>query len=564
MNNSPEHRQLALETARKSLVLLKNEKNLLPLDLSKLTNIAVIGPNAADVHLGGYSRDPAFGISVLDGIRAKVSDKAKVIYEKGCKITTAPEGFRGWWANDVELVDPKTQVDSIKAAADAARKADVVIVVVGENESTNREAWAEMHRGDRDSLDLLGAQNNLVKAIVETGKPVVVLLINGRPLSVNYIAEKVPAILEGWYLGEEGGAAFADILFGDANPGGKLPITFPHTVGALPDFYNHKPSDDRSYEFSTRKPLFAFGSGLSYTTFKFDNLRVEPAKMLQSGTAKVSVEITNTGAREGDEVPQIYIHPRVSSVTQPVMQLKGFERITLKPGEKKTVEFNITPEMLSILNIDMHRVVEPGVFDLMLGASSDNTSTVKLTVIGAQGESGRPAPPSAPVGSENPLVSCFDNGKTSAPYGSWIAASDTMSGGKSTSSIAVVEPGANSSKGALQVTGEVVKANAPFSFAGALYSPGAAPIADRKPVQQESHQLLGKRRRPVLHAAGVDGIAQRVFGRAARDDYFRRRPRVETIHVSLLRVRYRRQRSDGNRLYPRARSGQASIGTRPV
>ena len=476
VNNSQDHRQLALETARKSLVLLKNEKNLLPLDLSKLKTIAVIGPNAGDVHLGGYSRDPGFGISVLDGIRARVGDKARVFYEKGCSITTAPEGFRGWWANGVELVDPKTQADSIKAAADVARKSDVAIVVVGENESTNREAWAEMHRGDRDSLDLLGAQNDLVKAVVETGKPVIVLLINGRPLSINYIAERVPAILEGWYLGEEGGAAFADVIFGDVNPGGKLPITFPHTVGALPDFYNHKPSDDRSYEFSTRQPLFAFGSGLSYTTFKFENLGVEPAKILPAGTARLHVDVTNAGAREGDEVPQLYIHPRVSSVTQPVMQLKGFERITLKPGEKKTVEFTITPDMLSILNVDMHRVVEPGVFDLMVGPSSDSTSTVKLTVTGAQGETGRPAPPPPPAGSENALVSSFDDGKTSAAYGSWIAASDAMNGGKSTSSISVVEPGAANTKGAMQVTGEVIKSDGPFSFAGALFSPGSAPM----------------------------------------------------------------------------------------
>jgi beta-glucosidase len=385
LNNGPEHKQLAREAARKTIVLLKNEKNLLPIDVSKLKTIAVIGPNAADVHLGGYSRDPGNGVSVLDGIRARVGDHAKVLYAEGCKITTAPQGFRGWWANDVELVDPKTQTASIQAAVDAARKSDVAIVVVGENESTNREAWAENHRGDRDSLDLLGAQNDLVKAVVETGKPVVVLLINGRPLSINYIAEKVPAILEGWYLGEEGGTAAAEVIFGDVNPGGKLPITFPHTVGALPDFYNHKPSDNRSYEFSTRQPLFAFGAGLSYTTFKFENLRVAPAQILESGTAKVSIDVTNTGTREGDEVPQLYIHQRVASVTQPVMQLKGFERIRLKPGEKRTVEFAITPDMLSILNLDMDRVVEPGVFDLMVGPSSDNTGTVKLTVTGTQG-----------------------------------------------------------------------------------------------------------------------------------------------------------------------------------
>lgn len=384
VTNSEEHRQLAVETARKVIVLLKNEKNLLPLDLTKFKTVAVIGPNAADVHLGGYSRDPGQGISILDGIRARVGDKAKVLYSEGCKITTAPQGFRGWWADNVELVDPKTQTESIQAAVATARKADVAILVVGENESTNREAWAEQHRGDRDSLDLLGAQNDLVKAVVETGTPTVVLLINGRPLSINYIAENVPAILEGWYLGEEGGTGAAEVLFGDVNPGGKLPITFPHSVGDLPDFYNHKPSDNRSYEFSTRKPLFPFGYGLSYTTFRFDNLRVEPTQILPGGTAKVSVNVTNTGSREGDEVPQLYLHQKIASVTQPVKQLKGFERITLKPGEKKTVEFNITAEMLSILNIDMHRVVEPGVFELMVGPSSDETSTVRLTVAGSQ------------------------------------------------------------------------------------------------------------------------------------------------------------------------------------
>ena len=267
----------------------------------------------------------------------------------------------------VKLVDPATQADKIKEAVDAAKNSDVAIVVVGENEATNREAWSENHLGDRDSLDLLGAQNDLVKAVVETGTPTVVLLINGRPLSINYIAEHVPAILEGWYLGQEGGTAAANVLFGDVNPGGKLPITFPHSVGDLPDFYNHKPSANRSYAFSTRKPLYAFGYGLSYTTFKFDNLRVEPAQIQTGGTAKVSVDVTNTGSREGDEVPQLYIHQKIASVTRPVMQLAAFQRTTLKPGEKKTVEFTITPDMLSLLNADMHQVVEPGIFEIMVG-----------------------------------------------------------------------------------------------------------------------------------------------------------------------------------------------------
>jgi hypothetical protein len=250
-------------------------------------------------------------------------------------------------------------------------------------------------------------------------------------------------------------------------------------VGALPDYYNHKPSANRGYEFSTRQPLFPFGYGLSYTSFKFDNLKVEPQQIMQAGTAKVSVDVTNTGTREGDEVPQFYIHQRVASVTQPVMQLKGFERITLKPGEKRTVTFNVTPEILSILNIDMHRVVEPGVFDMMVGSSSDKTTSVKLTVTGTGGETGRAvAMAPVPAGSENSMVSNFDGGKVEAAYGMWIAANDTMNGGKSNSKLDVVEPGAAGTKSAMQVSGELIPGGQ-FIFAGALFSPGPAPM---KPV----------------------------------------------------------------------------------
>ena len=228
ITSGPEHRKLAVEAAREAVVLLKNDKNLLPLDLAKLKTIAVIGPNAADVHVGGYSREPAHGVSILDGIRERVGSAAKVEYAEGCKITTAPQGWRGWY--DEQRPTGRSEgadTEASHAAVELARKADVAILVVGENESTNREAWSEMHLGDRDSLDLLGAQNDLVKAVVETGTPTVVFLINGRPLSINYIAEHVPAILEGWYLGQEGGTAAANVLFGDVNPGGKLPITFP-------------------------------------------------------------------------------------------------------------------------------------------------------------------------------------------------------------------------------------------------------------------------------------------------------------------------------------------------
>lgn len=473
--NSAEHRALALKAAHKVVVLLKNDKNLLPLDLTKLKTIAVIGPNASGLHLGGYSRDPLHGVSILQGIKDYVGTKANVVYAEGCKFTDQND-WHGWFANDVKLIDPATQQESVKAAAEVAKKADVAILVVGENESTNREAWSENHLGDRDSLDLLGAQNDLVKAVVETGTPTVVLLINGRPLSINYIADKVPAILEGWYLGQEGGTAAASVIFGDVNPGGKLPITFPHSVGDLPDYYNHKPSANRTYAFSTRKPLYPFGYGLSYTTFRFDNLRVEPAQILSSGTVKVTVDVTNSGSREGDEVPQLYIHQRVAEVVQPVMQLRGFQRITLKAGEKRTVEFSVTPEMLSMLNIDMHRVVEPGVFDLMVGPSSDQTSTVELTVTGSNGDTGKPLAPPPPAGSESGVVSTFDDGKIAASYGSWIVSTDAMNGGKSKAEIAVAKPGANSSQGALDVKGEIIP-GAQFTWAGAMFYPGDAPMA---------------------------------------------------------------------------------------
>src|SRR5215472_1878415 len=385
ITNGPEHRAIAVKAAQETVVLLKNQDNLLPLDLNKLKTIAVIGPNADGLHLGGYSRNPVHGVTILEGIQQRVGSKAKVLYAEGCRFTDKSQDWHGWfggpYGDNVQLIEPATQQDKIKEAVAVARKSDVAIVVVGENESTNREAWSEMHRGDRDSLDLLGAQNDLVKAVVETGKPTIVFLLNGRPLSINYIAQQVPAILEGWYLGEEGGTAAAQVIFGDVSPGGKLPITFPHSVGDLPDFYNHKPSANRTYAFSTRKPLFPFGFGLSYTTFHFDHVRVEPEQIHTGGTTKVSVDVTNTGARDGDEVAQLYVHQKIASVTRPVMQLAGFQRVSLKPGETKTVEFSVTPDTLSMLNVDMHRVVEPGVFELMVGPSSEETSKVLLTVL---------------------------------------------------------------------------------------------------------------------------------------------------------------------------------------
>jgi glycosyl hydrolase family 3/fibronectin type III domain protein len=241
---------------------------------------------------------------------------------------------------------------------------------LGENEQTSREAWAVDHPGDRDSLDLLGSQDDLAKAMQALGKPVVVFLLHGRPNSINYIAENVPAILDGWYLGQEGGTAAADVLFGDYNPGGKLPITVPRTVGQLPDYYYQKPSARREYLGTTPAPLFPFGWGLSYSTFKFGNLHVTPETIGPEGKAEVAVDVTNSSKVAGDEVVQLYIRDEVSSVTRPIEELRGFQRVSLSPGETKTVKFSLGPDELSFWNLDMHRVVEPGTFKIMVGGNS--------------------------------------------------------------------------------------------------------------------------------------------------------------------------------------------------
>lgn len=379
--NCAEHRQLALEAAHKAIVLLKNEGNLLPLDVANLRAIAVIGPNAADLHLGGYSADPGCGLSVLEGIRQKVGRRMQVFYAEGCRITEGVQGWAAWYEDAVIPGDPVEDEARIAEAVRVAQKADVALVVVGENESTCREGWSPTHLGDRDSLDLPGRQDALIRAIVETGTPTIVLLINGRPLSINDAVAHVPAILEGWYLGQETGAAVADVLFGDVNPGGKLPITFPRSVGQLPAYYYQKPSAKRGYLFTSAEPLFPFGYGLSYTTFRYDNLRLASPRIGVGGTAIVSVEVTNTGERAGDEVVQVYVRDQVSSLTRPVKELRGFRRITLQPGETRTVEFELPPEALAFLDENMEWVVEPGVFDIMVGGSSAHVETVQLEVV---------------------------------------------------------------------------------------------------------------------------------------------------------------------------------------
>jgi beta-glucosidase len=382
--NSAEHKALALEAARKSIILLKNDDGLLPLDKSKLHSVAVIGPNAAPVRLGGYSGDPGCGISILEGIRQKIGKDIEILYAEGCGITQSTnEAGQMWFDDEVLPPDPANDATLIAQAVEAAQKADITLMVLGDNEQTCREGWSTSHLGDRDTLDLPGKQEELMEAVFATGKPVILLLINGRPASINFAAEHIPAILEGWYPGQAAGPAVADVLFGDVNPGGKLPITFPRSVGQIPAYYYHKPSARRGYLFSNAEPLFPFGHGLSYTTFSYQNLRLSSERITADETATLSVDVTNTGEPAGDEVVQFYVHDRLSErVTRPVKLLKGFQRITIQPGETRTVSFSVGREQLQFLDESMQQTVEPGEFELMVGSSSKTTQSIKLEVIG--------------------------------------------------------------------------------------------------------------------------------------------------------------------------------------
>jgi beta-glucosidase len=372
-----DHRNLALEAARQTITLLKNYANLLPLDVKKIKTIAVIGPNADRQLLGGYSGIPKHCTTLLEGIRNRVGPQVEVLYHEGCKITVGGS----WQQDEVVPSDPAEDRRSIAAAVEVAKRADIVVLSIGGNEQTSREAWMGNHLGDRASLEMVGRQDELVDAITALGKPTVAFVFNGRPLSIRNVAEKVQGIIECWYLGQETGQAVAEVLFGDINPGGKLPITIPRSVGHVPAFYNYKPSARRGYLFDEVTPLFPFGYGLSYTQFSISPPRLEPATINRDASTRVYVDVTNTGSRAGDEVVQLYIRDRVSSVTRPVKELKGFERVTLQPGETRTVCFDIGPDHLAFWNVDMKFVVEPGEFDIFAGANSVELQSTTLSVV---------------------------------------------------------------------------------------------------------------------------------------------------------------------------------------
>jgi beta-glucosidase len=376
---TPDAIALAREAAAKAIVLLKNDHGLLPLDASKIRRIAVLGTHAKDTPIGGYSDVPAHVVSVLDGIRDASRGRFAVDYSEGVRIT---EGHC-WSCDKVTLTPAAVNRKLIAAAVDTARKADVIVMVLGGNEQTSREAWAESHLGDRESVDLIGQQNDLAKAVLALHKPTVVLLLNGRPLAVNYLAENAPALLEGWYLGQETGHGVADVLFGSVSPGGKLPVTIPRSVGQLPVFYNHKPTSRRGYLFGDTSPLYPFGYGLSYTRFDVSAPRLLTPTVAANQPVRVAVDVANTGPRAGDEVVQLYVHDDAASVTRPVIELKRFQRVTLQPGERRTIEFVLTPDDLALWNADMKKVVEPGTFTISAGPNSAELKSATLTVTGA-------------------------------------------------------------------------------------------------------------------------------------------------------------------------------------
>lgn len=352
------HRMLARRVAQEGIVLLKNEGNLLPLK-KDISSIAVIGPNADHGRnlLGDYTSKTILQeiVTILQGIKGKVTSSTQITYVKGCNVMG-------------------TEVNEIEEATNAARVADVAVVVVGENERRAPDA-SNGEGKDVVSLDLSGMQQELVKAVHGTGTPTVVVLVNGRPLSTRWIAENVPAIVEAWLPGEQGGHAVADILFGDVNPSGRMSVTVPRHVGQLPVYYNYRPSKQywmtrQQYVDMKTTPLYPFGHGLSYTSFEYSNLRISPGQIRPAADVHISLDVSNTGGREGAEVVQLYLDDVVSSVSTPIMDLKRFRKITLAPGEKRSLNFTLTPKDLELLDRNLQPVVEPGAFEVMVGSSS--------------------------------------------------------------------------------------------------------------------------------------------------------------------------------------------------
>ncbi|HEX8023354.1 glycoside hydrolase family 3 C-terminal domain-containing protein, partial [Mucilaginibacter sp.] len=360
---------MSLKMNRESMVLLKNANNLLPLDKKKYPNILVTGPLAKETNYAvsryGPSHNPV--TTVFDGIKNYVGGDAKVNYVKGCDMIDAT------WPESEIIETPLTAQEQagIDSAVAQAKQSDIVIAVVGEDVDRVGESLS------RTGLNLPGRQLKLIQALQATGKPVVMVMINGQPLTINWENKYVPAILEAWFPSVQSGQVIAETLFGDNNPGGRLPITFPKTTGQLEYNFPFKPSSQAEQggqnswgKTSVKGALYPYGYGLSYTTFEYSNLQVSPEKGNSQGLVQVSVDVTNTGQRKGDDVVQLYLKDEVSSVTTYEYDLRGFDRVTLNPGEKKTVQFTLHPDDLALLDKNMNWTVEPGKFQVMIGSSS--------------------------------------------------------------------------------------------------------------------------------------------------------------------------------------------------
>ncbi len=370
------HRKVALEAARQSMVLLKNENSLLPIASTK--KILLVGPEANYCPVGGYSHVARQRVTPLQALKEKYPN-AQIDYAEGCRLTMQDPTKRAF--GEIKMITMEENLPLIQEAMEKAKGADVIVLMVGENELISREATDPTRRGDLSDLELPGCQNALVDSLKTLGKPMAAFVFSGTALSYQNLANKADAIVQCWYLGQENGYAVAETLFGDNNPTGKLTISIPRSTGHLPCYYYHKPSARlRPYGFVENGPLYPFGYGLSYTTYAYSEPRLSQSSIAADSKVAVSVDVTNTGNRQGDEIVQLYINDKVSLVTQPVKQLKDFARITLKPGETKTVSFTITPDKLCHLGLDMKPVVEPGEFDIMVGPSSADIKTVTLMV----------------------------------------------------------------------------------------------------------------------------------------------------------------------------------------
>ena len=380
ITGNQEGRDLALKTAQQAITLLKNDNDLLPLDPNSDEKLAIIGPNAASIVLGGYSAQPRQTVSVLQGIEAKLAGKKDVLYAEGTRITE-DASWRSWWKDEIVFADPEENKKRIAEAIGVAKSADKIVLVIGGNEATSREGWDDNHLGDRASLSLMGQQQELFDQLNELGKPIVVVMITGRPLAITKISEQAPAIVHGWILGQETGTAVADVLFGDVNPSGKLPVSIPRSVGHLPVYYNYKPTAKRGYIDETTDALYPFGFGQSYTEFEISKPKLAKNKITQHGNFTATVKVKNKGKVAGDEIVQLYIRDKASSVTRPVKELKAFKRVSVAPGKTQTVSFTLNAyDALSFFDINMERVVEPGLFDIMIGNSSENTQSAELVV----------------------------------------------------------------------------------------------------------------------------------------------------------------------------------------